>query len=94
VDVVLSDATFSGGALSAAEAVLTALAGSRPQVDPDARRLTVPVTAGAVTLPELVRRLDAAGVEAEDVTIRRPTLDEVFLAQTGVTAGREAGAAA
>jgi ABC-2 type transport system ATP-binding protein len=74
--------------------VLTALAGSRPQVDPDARRLTVPVTAGAVTLPELVRRLDAAGVEAEDVTIRRPTLDEVFLAQTGVTAGREAGAAA
>jgi ABC-2 type transport system ATP-binding protein len=33
-------------------------------------------------LPELVRRLDAAGVEAEDVSIRRPTLDEVFLAET------------
>ena len=40
------------------------------------------IAAGAVTLPELVRRLDAAGVEAEDVSIRRPTLDEVFLAET------------
>ena len=94
VDVVLSDATVGGGALSAAEAVLTALAGSRPQVDLDARRLTVPVTAGAVTLPELVRRLDAANVEAEDVSIRRPTLDEVFLAQTDATTGRKTEAAA
>jgi len=92
VDVVLSDTALTGTALSdpvaggdalaAAESVLYAVAGSRPEVDPDARRLTVPIAAGAVTLPELVRRLDAAGVEAEDVSIRRPTLDEVFLAQT------------
>jgi ABC-2 type transport system ATP-binding protein len=40
------------------------------------------VAAGAVTLPELVRRLDAAGVTAEDVSVRRPTLDEVFLDRT------------
>ena len=58
------------------------MAGSRPLVDAAAGRLTVPVAAGAVTLPELVRRLDAAGVEAQDVSIRRPTLDEVFLAET------------
>jgi ABC-2 type transport system ATP-binding protein len=78
----LSDPVAGGDALAAAESVLYAVAGSRPEVDPDARRLTVPIAAGAVTLPELVRRLDAAGVEAEDVSIRRPTLDEVFLAQT------------
>jgi ABC-2 type transport system ATP-binding protein len=36
-----------------------------------------------VTLPEVVRALDAAGVEAVDVALRQPTLDEVFFALTG-----------
>jgi ABC-2 type transport system ATP-binding protein len=80
--------------LAAAEAALPAIAGPRPQVDPDTRRLSVPITVGAVTLPELVRRLDAAGVEAEDVSIRRPTLDEVFLAETGAETGAKAEVAA
>jgi len=82
VDVVLSDGPTGGDALSAAEGVLRGITGNQPHVDPDARRLTVPVMAGVMTLPELVRRLDAAGVEAADVSIRRPTLDEVFLAET------------
>ena len=43
----------------------------------------MPVAAGAITMPELVRQLDAAGLAAEDVSIRRPTLDEVFLDRTG-----------
>jgi ABC-2 type transport system ATP-binding protein len=88
VDVVLSDEPGHGDALLAAEAVLRGITGSQPDVDADARRLSVPVTAGSITLTELVRRLDAAGVEAEDVSIRRPTLDEVFLA--GTTAHTEA----
>jgi ABC-2 type transport system ATP-binding protein len=86
VDVVLSDDMTDdtvGGALAAAETVLRGMTGSQPLVDPEARRLTAAVSAGLVTLPELVRRLDAAGVEAQDVSIRRPTLDEVFLAETG-----------
>ena len=45
-----------------------------------------------VTLPELVRQLDAAGVAAEDVSLRRPTLDEVFLDRTGRTRDEEAAA--
>jgi len=94
VDVVQSDAARGGDALSAAAAVLAAIAGSRPQVDPDTGRLTAAITAGAMTLPELVRRLDAAGVEAEDVSIRRPTLDEVFLAETDAGNDRETEAAA
>ena len=53
-----------------------------PALDTDERRLTAPVAAGALSLPELVRRLDAAGVMAEDVSLRRPTLDEVFLDRT------------
>ena len=47
-----------------------------------------------MTLPELVRRLDAAGVEAEDVSVRRPTLDEVFLAETGGRGSKTKAAAA
>jgi ABC-2 type transport system ATP-binding protein len=87
VDVVLTDGaglddTTSGDALTTAAAVLRGITGTQPHVDPEARRLTAAISAGAVTLPELVRRLDAFGVEAEDVSIRRPTLDEVFLAET------------
>jgi len=91
IDLTLGDAA-SGDALNAAQAVLRAVTGSEPQVDPDTRRLTAAVTAGAVTLPELVRRLDAAVVEAEDVSIRRPTLDEVSLAETGADTEGEGAA--
>jgi ABC-2 type transport system ATP-binding protein len=34
-------------------------------------------------ITEAVRRLDDAGVMIDDVAIRRPTLDDVFLALTG-----------
>ena len=91
VDVVLSGGAAGGAALCTAEAVLRGLTGSQPQVDPETGRLSVPATTGSVSLPEVVRRLDAAGVEAEDVSVRRPTLDEVFLAETTV---EQAGAAA
>ena len=90
VDVVLTDDAASGSALTTAETVLRGITGSQPHVDREARRLTAAISAGAITLPELVRRLDAAGVEAEDVSIRRPTLDEVFLAETET--GTEAAA--
>jgi ABC-2 type transport system ATP-binding protein len=90
VDVVLTDDAASGGALTTAETVLRGITGSQPHVDREARRLTAAISAGAITLPELVRRLDAAGVEVEDVSIRRPTLDEVFLAETET--GTEAAA--
>ncbi len=35
---------------------------------------------------QAVRRLDAAGIDVEDVALRRPTLDDVFLSLTGHTA--------
>jgi ABC-2 type transport system ATP-binding protein len=83
VDVVVADAA----GLDAAEAVLADIVTGPPSRDAGERRLTAPVAAGAVTLPELVRRLDAAGVTAVDVSVRRPTLEEVFLDRTRVTAG-------
>jgi ABC-2 type transport system ATP-binding protein len=79
VDIVLADAADR----AVAAALVAAWATGPPGDDPDQRRVSVPVAAGAVTLPELVRQLDAAGLRAEDVSVRRPTLDEVFLDRTG-----------
>jgi ABC-2 type transport system ATP-binding protein len=81
IDIVLADA----GDLAAAAGVLARWATGPPVTDPDERRLSAPVGAGAITLPELVRQLEAAGLRAEDVSVRRPTLDEVFLARTAET---------
>jgi ABC-2 type transport system ATP-binding protein len=67
---------------SAAAAVRQAT-GSRPDVDPDRRRISAPVRDRATALIEVVRALDAAGIAAEDIALRRPTLDEVFLHLTG-----------
>jgi ABC-2 type transport system ATP-binding protein len=80
VDVVLADA----GDLDAAEAVLADIMTGPPRLEAGERRLTAPVAAGGVTLPDLARRLDAAGVTAEDVSIRRPSLDEVFWTARGL----------
>ncbi|BBB02291.1 putative ABC transporter ATP-binding protein [Actinacidiphila reveromycinica] len=63
--------------------VLAALAG----LGADARDDTValPAPDGPATLTEAVRRTEAAGVALTDIALRRPSLDEVFLALTGST---------
>jgi ABC-2 type transport system ATP-binding protein len=58
--------------------------GSGPAlVEPATRSVTVPVENGPALLPEAVRRLDAAGLVLSDLALRRPTLDDAFLALTG-----------
>ncbi|HUB37466.1 MAG TPA: ATP-binding cassette domain-containing protein [Streptosporangiaceae bacterium] len=77
--------------LPAAAAVAARWATRPPAVDTDQLRVTARIAAGSVTLPELVRHLDAAGVRAQDVSFRRPTLDEVFLDRTWDSARDGAG---
>jgi ABC-2 type transport system ATP-binding protein len=43
------------------------------------------VPAGPTRLPDIVRRLDVAGVGIYDIGLRPPTLDDVFLTLTGRT---------
>ena len=74
IDVVLRDA----GQLGAAVALLP-LDAATVSVDTDRRLLSAPVTDRMAALSGVVRALEAAGIEAEDVVLRRPTLDEVFL---------------
>ena len=58
-------------------------------VEPHTRKLTVPVTGGAKLLAEVIRELDARGIEIDDIGLRRPTLDDVFLSLTGHAAEAE-----
>jgi ABC-2 type transport system ATP-binding protein len=68
---------------------LRPLAVDEPQVDEQTRRLTVPVRGGAEVLAEALRRLDGSAAEIVDVGLRRPDLDDVFLALTGHAADGE-----
>ncbi|MEU6165763.1 ATP-binding cassette domain-containing protein [Streptomyces tanashiensis] len=57
-------------------------------VEEHTRKLTVPVAGGAKLLAEVIRDLDAVGVEIDDIGLRRPTLDDVFISLTGHAAER------
>jgi ABC-2 type transport system ATP-binding protein len=63
--------------------VLSSLGVAEPSTDPATRRCSIAALGGAKLLPIVVRALDEAGVAVEDIALRRPTLDEVFLALTG-----------
>ncbi|MGI5481004.1 ATP-binding cassette domain-containing protein [Streptomyces lavendofoliae] len=66
-----------------ARAVLAGFGKGEVAVETHTRRLTVPVTGGAKLLAEVIRELDARGVEIDDIGLRRPTLDDVFISLTG-----------
>lgn len=72
--------------LADAARILTGLALGEPSVDERARELIAPVTGGAKLLVEAVRQLDNAGIAVDDLALRRPTLDDVFLTLTGKSA--------
>jgi ABC-2 type transport system ATP-binding protein len=60
---------------------LAPMSSEAPQIDEETLRVPVEQRTGAIM--EAVRRLDDAGVGVEDLGVRRPTLDEVFLSLTG-----------
>ncbi|MGD3107938.1 ATP-binding cassette domain-containing protein [Streptomyces sp. YGL11-2] len=72
--------------LTVADQVLRAFAKGEGTVEPHTRKLTIPVTGGAKLLAEVIRELDTRGVEIDDIGLRRPTLDDVFISLTGHTA--------
>jgi ABC-2 type transport system ATP-binding protein len=86
IDIVIRDAARLTDAVDA----LRRATDAEPGVEPDSGRLTVPVTGGAAALSAVVRELDAAGIAADDIALRRPTLDEVFLQLTGQATAEEA----
>jgi daunorubicin resistance ABC transporter ATP-binding subunit len=69
--------------LPALVAALTPLGQDAPRVDEAARRVTLPVEGGRAAISAAVRAVDDTGAEVDDIGLRRPTLDEVFLTITG-----------
>ena len=70
-----------------AETALAPMGAGPVRVEADL--VSVPLHRSSRAVVEAVRRLDAAGVEADDVALRRPTLDDVFLTLTGHAATAE-----
>ena len=69
--------------LAAVATALDGLAGGEAAIDEATRRVTVGVDSDRAPLVSALRSVEAAGVEIDDITMRQPTLDEVFLALTG-----------
>lgn len=69
--------------LDEAAALLVPFSDTPPRVDHELRRISLPVKGGAEVLLAAGRSLEDGGVGLVDLGIRRPSLDDVFLALTG-----------
>ncbi|TQF03661.1 ATP-binding cassette domain-containing protein [Kitasatospora acidiphila] len=79
VEVVVHERERIGAAVEA----LARYAVGEASVERNTRRITIPITGGAKVLADVIRDLDARDVEIDDIGLRRPTLDDVFLSLTG-----------
>ena len=73
----------AGGDLPGVEDALSRIGCEAPYTDMDTQRVSARVEGGADQLRDIVRLLDERDIEVDDVGLRRPSLDEVFLAVTG-----------
>jgi len=73
------------------EAAGVIAANGSASLDEHTKRLTIAADGGAQQLVDVVRSLGDAGVALDDVALRRPTLDDVFLALTGHAAEELSG---
>ena len=72
-----------GSSLDAAIRALRPYSQGEAQVDSERRTMVISVSNGSRLLVNVVRDLDEAGVQLDNLSLRRPTLDDVFLALTG-----------
>jgi len=79
IQVALAD----GGQLSAAAAVLEKLTASPAVIDQAGRRVLSQASDGTAQLSAAIAALDSARIPVDEIALRHPTLDEVFLTLTG-----------
>jgi ABC-2 type transport system ATP-binding protein len=75
-----------GADLDAVTAIVAEIAGTAPVVDPPARSVSAPTDGGPGAIAALAAALDRDGIAVEDLGLRQPTLDDVFLTLTGTAA--------
>jgi ABC-2 type transport system ATP-binding protein len=71
------------GHLTEATRIVTAVTGVEPKVDVASRSVTSPTSLGVETLVLVAQGLTKAQIPVDDLSLRQPTLDEVFLTLTG-----------
>jgi ABC-2 type transport system ATP-binding protein len=83
VELRISQIADRAGQLEQVAALLRDLASAEPVLDHEAHAIRLPVEGGSSILAEVVRRLDGAGATMTELSLHRPTLDDVFLTLTG-----------
>ncbi len=73
----------AGTDLARVAAAFEGVATATPEVSPELMRVVAPVGDRVAALTALAARLNADGVAVDDISLRRPTLDDVFLQLTG-----------
>ena len=81
-----------GAPLEGASEILARHVEGPVRVDEDERVVSAAAENGARRLADIVREMDTAGIGLDDLAVRRPTLDDVFLTLTGHGAEAEAAA--
>ncbi|HET7704123.1 MAG TPA: ATP-binding cassette domain-containing protein [Candidatus Limnocylindrales bacterium] len=79
IEVVVHDRTRTDEAM----AILGRIGMGDAGIDEHTRKVTVPSDGGAKRLAVVIRDFDEAGIQIDDIALRRPTLDDVFMALTG-----------
>ena len=79
IEVTLIDPASAGEATT----LLRGFVSDEARLEADGTRLILPVRGEKVSVPEVVRVLDSSHIGLEQVLVRRPTLDDVFLTMTG-----------
>ena len=77
--------------LEKAASLVAGLGRAAPRLDPELNKISMPVKGGPRELIAAGRALDDSGMPLEDLGIRRPSLDDVFLALTGHATGPGGG---
>jgi len=69
--------------------IIEKISGQSALVDSALRKISAPVSNGPAALMDALRGMDAAAIHPLDVGIKRPSLDDVFMALTGHVAEEE-----
>jgi len=69
--------------MAAVKEIVAKVSGSAINVDEGLRQISAPVTTGSKALIEAAKLLDEKGIHPLDIGLKRPSLDDVFLALTG-----------
>lgn len=87
IEVIVADGTR----LAEAAALLQPASAGEIECDQRTRRISSPTSGGSRKLIEAAQTLDDQGIEVEEIALRRPSLDDVFLKLTGRRAEEPTG---